>query len=75
MNDPNAPQVIAEGFHLAFNTDRSIAKHVPIGDDPGEGWHIASEAEFEAHMKAVGDDAFADTLTEIGGAQPGVPPT
>jgi hypothetical protein len=69
MNDRNAPKVIAEGFHLAFNTDRSIAKHVPIGDEPGEGWHIASEAEFNAHIQALGDDAFADTMTQIGGTQ------
>jgi hypothetical protein len=75
MNDPNAPKVIAEGFHLAFNTDRSIARQVPVGDEPGTGWHIASEAEFDAHIKAVGADAFADTMTEIGHAQPGVIPT
>jgi hypothetical protein len=64
MTDPGAPKVIEEGFYLAGSDDGRKAKRVLIGEEPGLGWHIVSEGEFEAQADAVVAAAIRQVIAE-----------
>jgi len=55
---------LEDGYLLASSDDGKRAKRVPVEDEPGTGWHLVTEAEYDAQCEAVIEEAARRVLAE-----------
>lgn len=59
MTPPRAPYVLDDGDWIANSDDGKRAKRLRPGSEPGEGWHVMTQAEFEAKVDSIVAEAVA----------------